>query len=136
MRFVVEETIQELRSPNATIRQDAAQLLGKRRPPEALQPLLEALYDNANEVLLTVIEAVTKYGEDAVEGLVAYMQSPDSSVRYAAALALLDINSIAAESALIDALNDSDKMVAEIAAEALERLNTPNARAALQSWQS
>lgn len=131
MDYITEETIRDLRSPRHTERLNAAIRLGQRRSPAAMNALLEAMYDNCNTVLLAVMEALFAYGEDAVPGLVLHLNSWDSSVRYAAASVLHEINSIHAEAALIARLEDDNEHVVRVAMAALARLNTPNARAAL-----
>lgn len=133
MDSIIQSSIEALRSPKATTRAEAAIRLGNRRHPEAIQPLIECLGDTADEVLLAVMDSLPRYGEAAIAPLMAALQSPDAAVRFAVVHVLAKIQSVEAETALIDALHDPNQDVAEVAADGLRVLNTPNARRALNT---
>ena len=80
-------------------------------------------------------------GAAAVPGLIRALRDPDGAVRRAAAWALGEIGDQRAVPWLIERLNDAEgglmgvgERVCDIAAEALERIGTAEALAAIEEW--
>ncbi len=113
----------------------AAKALGQigDEAESAVPTLLEAL--RANDIFLRagVTGALIKIGYPAVPGLTQALFDPSNAVKRAACKALGKIGSERAVQALIYSLNDGNAGVRKFAREALERIDSPAARAALNS---
>ena len=97
----------------------------------AVPTLLDALRDNDMYLRAGITGALIKIGYPSVPGLTQALFDQSNAVRRAACKALGKIGSERAVSALIYSLNDGNAGVRKFAREALERIDTPAARAAL-----
>lgn len=135
MNYLIESAIQELRSPNKEARLQAAEYLRDHPHPTAILPLIDTLSDNSVDVAYSAAEAIAHAGPSAEEHLLAaFADIHDDSTRYLLLATLATIATTASEDLLIDALHSGNPDLAEVAAEALRHINTPNARRALQQW--
>jgi len=91
----------------------------------AVEPLINALKDEASSVRWEAAGALGKIGEPAVEPLINALKDEDSSVRWGAAEALGEIGDERAVEPLINALKDEDSDVRWKAAEALVKIGEP-----------
>jgi len=140
---VAPELVRALDDPKEMVREAAAEALGTigdQRVAPALVPLL----DDAEEfVRMAAIYALGRLRyAPALEALGRAITDPSVNIRWAAAVAVADIGDPAAVSILAAALADTsgpswgDGRVCDVAARALEALDTPEARAALEAWRS
>lgn len=111
----------------------AAKALGQigAEAEAALPTLLTAL--RANDIFLraSITGALISIGHPSVPGLTKALFDPNHAVKRAACKALGKIGSERSAPALIHSLNDSSASVRKLAREALLRINTAEARAAL-----
>lgn len=97
----------------------------------AVPTLLAALRDNDIFLRAGITGALIKIGYPAVPGLTTALFDPSNAVKRAACKALGRIGSERAVSALIFSLRDGNAGVRKLAREALERIDSPEARHAL-----
>jgi HEAT repeat protein len=97
----------------------------------AVPALLEALRAEDIWLRMAVTSALIQIGDPAVPGLIRALFDDNKAVRRAAAKALGKIGDERAVSALTVTLKDGDSAVSKFSAEALRRIDTPAARAAL-----
>lgn len=129
-----------LKDKDAGVRADAAAGLGgnarvgviclsdSRVAPEAVEPLMEALNDEAPEVRLAAAYALREAGDDrAVLALRRVLDDPYPGVRLTAICALGNIKGEEALTALITQLKDRDEKVRSTAAGALGDQGDPRA---------
>lgn len=129
---------QDLNNANPKVRQAAITLLGQFRKVETLETLLSALDDDDSRVREAAIDAIGMLGvPDGTPRLLVILASEtDSYLRRASAQALGKIGSPASVPALIVALADGDGDVQRAAATALDRIGTPEAKAAAKRWRN
>jgi HEAT repeat protein len=134
MDFKVQKFVEALRSANANEREEAARRLGQLGDRDAIPALIEALSDTAMSVTVASMESLAKIGEPAVDPLLAKLDHPDSSLRYAVVEVLGDIGDARAADGLMMRLDDPQDDVQAGAADALERIGTGEALAAARRW--
>lgn len=98
----------------------------------AVPTLLQALRAEDMWLRAAVTSALIQIGEPSVPGLIRALFDDNKAVRRAAAKALGKIGDERAVSPLRVALKDGDSAVGKFSAEALQRIGTPAARAALE----
>ena len=123
----VDSLIKNLQDNDSSIRQNAADALGKLNDTRAIDPLIQALKDNDFLVRLNAANALGNIGKPAVEPLIRALKDNDFLVRYNAAWALGKINDARAVEPLILALKDDNSTVRSNAAFALGNLNDTDA---------
>jgi HEAT repeat protein len=122
-------------------RRTAIEIL-KQIGEEAIDPLIHALYGASDLERNQAAWMLSEIGGSAIERLLNALYSDDQQVRYSAAIALGQMKCEAAVPALIKRLDDNafsgttGKRVCDAAANALQRINTSEAQAAIQSWKS
>jgi len=137
MNHMQEAAIQALRSSNVEARLSAAEYLRDHPHSAAIEPLIEALSDNSVDVAYRAAEALISVGSEAEAPLLsAFEQTEDESTRYLILVVLSIIGTVQSEGVLIEALHSGNPSWVEVAAEGLYMLNTPNARRALEEFES
>jgi HEAT repeat protein len=96
--------------------------------------LLEALREVNSRFGEIAEDSLKKIGIPAVSGLILALQDEDWRVRNSCVMVLSEIKDASAIRGLIQALNDDNDHVTRHAAEALERIATPEALAAVEQW--
>lgn len=135
--------IEALKDPSAQVRYTVAEALAALKPPAAVDPLLEAIAHNSEETLGNIAEALGNIGNPrAVEPLINLLADTDPYVRVCAAEALGKIGDPRAVEPLLNCLSDtketdkgSKHRVCNYAAEALRRINTLEARIAVEKFE-
>jgi HEAT repeat protein len=135
----LEPLIRALKHDHATVRDTAAQALGDMGDPRAVDPLTEVLQTGQGMLRATAAESLGKLGDGrAVDALIRALDDERADVRFAAAGALGQLGDARAVNPLIAALDDPAVIyggaVCEAAAEALQRIGTPEAQAAVEKW--
>lgn len=123
---------------DGVVRWWAAEALGRSGNPAAVPALLDALRAPHEDMgtRLAIIGALARLGDaEAVPGLLALLRNEYLVLREAAARALGQIGDAAAVVGLEEALYDEQPAVREAALEALARLDTPQAREAVEQYQ-
>ncbi len=126
-----------LADPKPTVRRVSAEILGKLRAPEAVEPLSRALADPNVDVRCAALNALVELNaHQAVAQIAALTTDAEPSVRCAAldALAALVSDRDSIQSVLLNASKDSDPTVRARAAVALHHAgNLERARSTLDS---
>ena len=123
-----EPLLQALTSPNATVRQSAAEALGHLSYRPALPRFITLLTDESPWVRRAAARALGHVGDASAVGPLSRRLTDESPlVRRSAAYALGALRARPAVSALIRALEDSDPLVRRNAAWALGRIGDPTA---------
>jgi hypothetical protein len=141
----VKQLIRKLSDPDHAVRLDTIKALGATGDREAVQPILEALNDPSKRIRGAAAQALGQLQDTAaVPALISALSDVASEVRGAAAEALGQLQAEEAVPALIDLLADTKRStqkyrvgarrVYDVAAEALERIGTPEALTALARW--
>ena len=138
----VEPLIAALRDPDANVRGRAANALEGIGDARAVEPLIAALRDPDKDVRGRAANALAQIGDaHAVEPLIVALADPDANVRFSAADVLEKLRDPRAVEPLKKLLSDTsrvdsryDKRVCDYAAEALERIGTSKALAAVEEW--
>jgi HEAT repeat protein len=126
----VEPLIAVLKDNDWWVQRDAAEALGKIGDTRAVDPLIanENNIENVSYLLaLQEWEKLIKFGEAAVEPLIAVLKDKDSEIRENSAEALGEIGDARAVDPLIAALKDNDKDVRWHAASALGEIGDTRA---------
>ena len=125
------ELLKNLSSRDARVKLKAAKKLGRLRYPQTVEPLIKALGDD--DVKVTVEGALAEMGETALEPLVKALddKNENEQVREGAARTLGRLRDIRAVEPLIEALEDSNRIVRKNATWALEQLKAKRAFKAL-----
>ncbi len=146
--YAVPTLLDAFRDPSVQVRSAAARALG-RIGPDAAPGLVAALRDDEMQVRSAAAwvlqEIGDKYGQAAAKAapaLIAALDDVDERVRWYAVGALGVIRDPRAVPGLVKMLEDTDqppglydeKRICDVAAEALERIGTAEARAALRIW--
>jgi HEAT repeat protein len=105
-----EKYLQELKSENVMVRNNAIYYLGENKEKLAVPMLIELLNnDQPKEIRLNAIEALGKIEEAiSVEALVALLNEEDKEIKMAAVEALGKIKDPKAVKPLINVLNNKD----------------------------
>jgi len=119
------------------VRVHASVMLAERRDARAVPGLIDAVRDqqyqyNYQSSSWWIHEFLQRIGPAAVPALIEALDKEDSRVRRYIIQTLGKIKDAAAVPALVDALRD--EQVCNAAAEALERIGTPEAMAAVEQW--
>jgi HEAT repeat protein len=138
--------IEALRDADRGVRLSAAWSLGAIGDDRAAQGLLDILHDPDRDVRLNAawaLGAISDAPGDVLPGLVEVLQDEDAELRGSAAEALGKIGHMDAVPALIEGLSDNGELVliaragtrvCDMVADALERIGTPKALAAVEAW--
>ena len=103
-----EGLLAALKSPDAVVRQNAAEALGGIRDKVAVEPLMALLRDDDKRVRERVARALSRLRDPtATEALIAAMKDPERSVRRQVVLALGEIKDPRALPALLAGLLDT-----------------------------
>lgn len=144
---VVPDLLDAFRDASVQVRSAAARSLSQIGP-DSVPGLIEALRDEdlrVRSAAVWVLEQIGEHDNDAalraVEPLIAALDDSDEHVRWYAVGALGVIRDARAVPRLVNLLDDTDgdfyyneKRICDLAAEALERIGTPEARAAVRIW--
>ena len=120
---------------DSSARRDAAVALGAVGNVRAIGPLIVALRDPSRKVVQAAIDALVKFGPDALTPLLAALGDEDYRSRAASAWALGQISEVLCDSTLlwrstemlIASLRDDHELVREASARALARTADPRA---------
>ena len=133
-----------LEDPKENVREIAASAIGELGGQSTLAAtrLGVALGDNNEFVRLAAIQALGQLGDTTnLDQIITALENGPVNIRWAAAEALLNIAVPESIPALIQALTDEsgpyfeERKVCHIAAEALERIGTPETLAVVARWQ-
>lgn len=102
----LQPLLHALHNGRSQARLAAAVLLRDMRPPAAVQDLISAIEDSVPEVRQVVIAALANLGPDAVDALIAVLESDSDKRRTAAVWALADIGDPKAGPPLVRALSE------------------------------
>lgn len=92
MQERVQDDLADLRSPNASTREEAAKNLARAARPEAIGPLTEAMRDPEVDVRREVVKALrAQLDPEAIDGLLLALRDEDKDVRHEALGGLVDI---------------------------------------------
>lgn len=137
---VVPGLLDALRGESIYVRSQSMNAL-KRKGVAAVPGLIEALHDENWDVRSASSEVLKGIGVAAVPGLIEALQDENIGVRIIVALTLGRIANKRAVNALIQRLSDTEKLypqsierVCDYAAEALEKIGTPEALVAVRKW--
>jgi HEAT repeat protein len=138
----VQPLIAVLSDPEAHVRRRAAYALGQIGDPDAVQPLITLLSDPHELVRFYGAGALARIADpDAVRPLITLLSDSYAPVRGIAAYALGRIADPLAVETLRALLSDTTKnnrlknlRVCDYAAQALTRIGTPEALAAVEAW--
>jgi HEAT repeat protein len=120
--------IQTLCDKNATVRADAAYVLGKIGDKSAIVSLVELFKDDSAVVRLHVALALSRMPDKkALRALIAALRDENPGVRKLSALALGKIKERRATDALMKALKDENCEVRELAVKALGKIRDEKA---------
>ncbi len=120
-----------LRDPSNTIRQNAATSLGQIGDPKSIGALIELLADADDWVTRHVIDALTKFGNVAIDLLIAALNNQNTHIRQGVVVALDAIGGTRATNVFHSLLGDSDPSVRATAAWALGKRGDAQANAML-----
>lgn len=127
-----DRLIRQLKHEDANVRAEAAEALGVRKDPQAVEPLLAALKDKDPEVRRRAAGALREIGDpQAVEPLLAALKDEDAGVRWEAAVAQWEIKDPRAVEPLLAALKDEEEDVRIEAKRALVNMGAPAVEALL-----
>jgi hypothetical protein len=121
----VNQLIGALHDESEEVRQNAVQLLGTIKDPQAFQPLIEALYDEDVWVRYLAVQGLANIRDArAVEPLTVVLCDENVLLRRFVVEALGEIGPSALKP-LIEALHDNDEGVRHVAALALGQIGRP-----------
>jgi len=133
----LEPLIVALSDRDANVRGLAARSLGRLGDPKAVLPLVSLLNDRNHEVRLSAIWALGMlHDSSSVHSLTGLLESRNKEIRLEVIQALGRIGDVQVVKSLASALKNSDQEIAAQAANALRRMRTPEAREALEAWDS
>lgn len=135
----VEPLIRSLQDRNTLVRSFACSALGKLGDVRAVEPLIIALRDSDSGVRQSSARALGRLRDRrAVEPLATTLHDPDGEVRQISAFVLGRLGDKRAVELLISLLEDETEVfplrICDEAADALERIGTPEALAAVEAW--
>jgi HEAT repeat protein len=114
--------VASLEDPDPDVRACAVVALSKLKPREAIDPLVARLSDPSAYVSRLTADALSQFGQPAVEDLIDALEGGDAAARAGAARALRAIGPEEAIPALYAALDDPSAIVTHYAEEALEKM--------------
>jgi HEAT repeat protein len=125
----IEELIVQLHHPRDwRVRQEAVKALGEFRTTQAMEAILEALYDESLHVVRTATQQLKRFGKDAAPGMLKALYSPEEiASRRFIIHALDDLSDHDLVPHFIHFLNDDDPDMRYAAALALTKI--PDKRA-------
>jgi HEAT repeat protein len=136
----VEPLVAALRDADNGVRESAATALGWLRDRRAVETLMWALRDRYAFVRRWVANALGKLGEPGFQALLTALRDTNAGVRSDAAEALGELGDARAVEPLVVLLEDTEdaywERVCDVATEALERIGTPEAVAAVAAWRN
>lgn len=118
----IKGLVDALSNTDSNIRINAAKALGVVGDNTSIDPLINALKDQAIHVQREAISALRKIGTPAVESLIITLSNEEWSMREKAAETLGEIGETRAAEPLIDALQDKNSIVRMAAVKALMKL--------------
>jgi HEAT repeat protein len=142
---VVENVAEAMKDENELVRESAAEVLGKIGGGAAAVALLQALKDNQGFVRRSAAEALGEYKTAppaVINSLVAALDDVEYQVRYASVESLGKLRAEAAVRPLAQLLRVKEatawdeRSLGEVAAEALERIGTPDALDVVEMWRA
>ncbi|NLX98839.1 MAG: hypothetical protein GXY83_22005 [Rhodopirellula sp.] len=120
------QCLDDLRCPVASVRQQAAQRLGRIGDPAATPELIRAMEDPEKTVRREAAKALGSIKDDrAVPALCKALADSDANVRFYAAYALGEIKDPRAAKSLVEAFRDPQWMVRDQAAWAIREIGDP-----------
>ncbi len=125
--------IEFLADANSKIREIAYNIL-KNMGANSTEDLLNALYHEKGSIRDFAIRILKEIGSPSIPGLLEALKENSSWIRWASAEALGEIGDKLATTGLIEALNDAEWPVRQSAANALEKIATPEAIRAVEKW--
>ena len=128
----VQPLIETLRSAEATVRRNAAFILGLLRDPRAIEPLGMALYDFHVDVGEEAGKALGLFGAASLEVLEEATHASETSIRMHALTALELVKDPRAITLIANELSDPDREVKKRAIRALKASRDPLAQNILQ----
>ena len=123
------------------MRTKAVNALQKIRDPRAVEPLIAVLKDEDSYVRRSVASALGHFGDErAVLPLIDALQEKHTGIRRSAVSSLGDLGDERAVAPLVSMLTDDDGFFEELhvctyAADALLKIGTPDALAAVAKWE-
>lgn len=127
------ETIDEaLKHPRWTVRMEALESLQNSDDVEALSYLIKMLHDPVNDIRQAAINAIVRYGNQALGGLITVMDTGGLNAREACVKTLCDIGTPETVDLLITALQDESAWVRIHAVQGLSAVGGDRARQALE----
>jgi HEAT repeat protein len=137
----VSGLVNALHDEHHLVREVTAEALGKMANATAVPGLLEALRDLQPFVRRAAVEALGHIGQKtAVSAMIPLLRDEDNQVRWSATEALGRLGDPAAVPELIARFNDDyapsweEKRVCDVAAAALEKIGTQEAKSAVERW--
>ena len=121
----IDPLIKALSDSDKEIRKGAAHVLGIIKDPKAIDPLINTLSDKNKLVRREASTALSHMGEVAVDPLMDTLNSPDWKVRGAAVWALGAIGDSRAVTSIEKLLNDDKNFVVVGAKYALDAIKNP-----------
>lgn len=114
--------IRALADPDTDVRACAVVALAHLTPPTAIDPLVARLSDSSAYVSRLTADALSLFGQPAVDPLIEALETGDTAQRAGAARALRTLESPQAIPALYRALDDRSAVVTHYAKEALDQM--------------
>ena len=122
------EGIKGLKSSDPDERCEALMYLGASRDARAIAPITKLLSDTNLLVRLTAVQALRNYSSPlTIESLRIALADPDRDVRYAAALALFELEDYSGEDVLVEGLSSPRPEFREYALLALGKMRSRKA---------
>ena len=125
------------------VREAVAEALGVLQGPGAMAALTTLLADADSMVRLAAVGAIGRFKSPEIESLVLLaLEDEDDDVRYESARILVHVATETAVTPLILHLSDNkgpyweSQKIADLAAKALERIGTEEARQAVEAWKA
>lgn len=139
---IIRSLIRLINDPDMDVRHAVTEALAVIKPAAAVEPLIDALPNNDPDIAGNIALALGNIGDlRAVNPLIDLLADSDPYVRATAADALGTLGDPRAVDPLIDRLSDTgvasespELWVCDYAAEALRKINTPDARLALEQF--
>lgn len=131
-RDAVDPLIEALSDPEGTVREFAADLLGRIHDERAIEALGMAIYDLHFDVGKIAAESLARFGTTSLDVLKEALTHPEAGIREHAIGALGKIQHTSVAPLLLEALNDPERVVRRQAIQSLGELRDSRAVPALQ----